>query len=568
LTVGSVQYDPSAHAWVIRCEPHVSMRLKRVFGKLGKHSVGRHVISDTAENARDLEWFLERYPMQLSDETLLRGRAAEHKERSAIVEALLANRADVQQFDLAIPAREYQRVAAAILLARGGLLLGDDVGIGKTVSAICTFCDPRTLPAVVVTLTHLPRQWQAEIARFAPNLTVHIVKRGQPYDLTDRRSRGNQLSFPSAFPDVVILNYHKLSGWSETLAKVCRSVVFDECQELRKTGSAKYAAAEHLAHSMQFRLGLSATPIYNYGGEIHSVLSCLCLGELGTIDEFCTEWCAGNWGDKTKIKNPKVFGSYLRSSGLMLRRTRADVGRELPDVQVVPHYVESDTEALDRVSRSCAELAKLILSQAQLDRGVKMRASEELSNTLRQATGIAKAPYVADFVRLLLESGEKIVLYGWHREVYSIWADRLQEFKPAFYTGEESVPQKEESKRRFIAGETNLLIVSLRSGAGMDGLQKVCRTVVFGELDWSPGVHEQCIGRVHRDGQTDPVVVYYLLAEDGADPIMAEVLGVKRQQIEGICKNPNEEVLIEKLQSDGGHLCRLAEAYLANRGAA
>jgi hypothetical protein len=30
--------------------------------------------------------------------------------------------------------------------------------------------------------------------------------------------------------------------------------------------------------------------------------------------------------------------------------------------------------------------------------------------------------------------------------------------------------------------------------------------IVFGELDWSPSVHEQAIGRLQRDGQTNKVV--------------------------------------------------------------
>jgi hypothetical protein len=192
-----------------------------------------------------------------------------------------------------------------------------------------------------------------------------------------------------------------------------------------------------------------------------------------------------------------------------------------------------------------------------------MHAAEQLSNKLRQATGIAKAPYVAEFVRLLIESGEKVVLYGWHREVYSLWQTVLRDFKPALYTGSESPRQKEESKRRFVAGETPLLMMSLRAGAGVDGLQKVCRTVVFGELDWSPGVHEQCTGRIYRDGQPDAVTAYYLLAEDGSDPIVSEVLGVKRQQIEGIRKLSDEQ-LIETLQNDGSHIRRLAQAVLAN----
>lgn len=572
MTLGSIDYDRKARTWIVRCEPHVSLRLKRVFGKLSTHSSGKHVISDTPENARDLEWFITRYPLESAHESHLRARAQEHRERTAIVDALLSRRSDPPEFSLAIPPREYQRIAAAILLSKGGLLLADDVGIGKTAAAICTFTDPRTLPAAVVTLTHLPRQWEAEINRFAPGLRVHIISKGTPYDITARRTRGPQLALPGSFPDVVILNYHKLAGWSETLARVCHSVVFDECQELRHGGmerskddvTKKYSAAEYLAQSVRFRLGLSATPIYNFGGEFFSVLRCLCPNELGTPDEFTREWCTYGGNGRLLVKSPKSFGSYLRSSGLMLRRTRAEVGRELPAVSVIPHYVESDPEALDRVSASCAELARLILAQSETERGAKMRASEELSNQLRQATGIAKAPYVAEFVRLLIESDESVLLYGWHHEVYRIWADRLKDLNPVFYTGQESVPQKEEAKRKFVERETKLLIISLRAGAGIDGLQKVCRTVVFGELDWSPGVHEQNVGRIHRDGQGEPVAAYYLLAEEGSDPTVAEALGLKRQQIEGVRRTDGE--VIEKLQNDPGHIRKLAEAYLVRRG--
>jgi SNF2 family DNA or RNA helicase len=132
------------------------------------------------------------------------------------------------------------------------------------------------------------------------------------------------------------------------------------------------------------------------------------------------------------------------------------------------------------------------------------------------------------------------------------------------YTGSESVPQKDESKRRFTEGETSVFIISLRAGAGLDGLQKVSRTVVIGELDWSPGVHEQNVGRVYRDGQTDMVTAYFLISESGSDPVVAEVLGLKKQQIDGL-RDPSLE-LVEKLQSSGEHMKTLAESYLVQIG--
>jgi SNF2 family DNA or RNA helicase len=167
---------------------------------------------------------------------------------------------------------------------------------------------------------------------------------------------------------------------------------------------------------------------------------------------------------------------------------------------------------------------------------------------------------------LLVESGEKVVLFGWHREVYALWMDRLSDLKPALYTGTESPTQKEQARDRFINGEAPILIMSLRAGAGLDGLQHTCRTVVFGELDWSPGVHEQCVGRIHRDGQPDPVVAYFLIAEHGSDPVIADVLQLKRQQVDGV-RDPYASLVerVESLEAGGERVKKLAETYLKQR---
>ncbi|UDM18874.1 DEAD/DEAH box helicase [Vogesella sp. XCS3] len=488
--------------WHIACEAHVRTKIKRLFPEVDQRAGDSIILSDNPENCRDLLWLVERYPMEIHGRDHMAHRAAEHIEQENVVAALLQHRMPPDDFELAIPAREYQCQAATLLHVKEGLLLADQVGLGKTVTSICAMARKQNLPVLVVTLTHLPSQWAAEI------------------------------------------------------------LVFDEIQELRRTESNKYAAAKFIASKAPLRLGLSATPIYNYGVEFFNVIDVVRPGVLGTKEEFCREWC----NDKESIADPRAFGEYLRREGIMLRRTRADVGRELPPVTKIPQYVECDQAALDKIKGSAVELAKTILAAQQNYRGEKFRASEEFNVLMRQATGISKAPFVAEFVRLLLENGEKVVLYGWHREVYGIWLEQLAAFKPRLYTGTESPKEKEAAKLAFTEGDCRLLIISLRSGAGLDGLQHHCRTVVFGELDWSPGVHEQCIGRVDRDEQTEAVMAYFLIAEEGSDPIIADVLGLKRNQIEAV-RDPNAE-LIEKLEVETGNVKRLAESYLNKVGVA
>lgn len=547
--------------WFVRCEPHVAIRFKRVFGKAARSEKGAFRISATPENTYELDWFCQRYPMVVQDRKSWNAAIRQFTEKRTAVERILAADYTPPLFDgLALPPREYQRVAADLALTSGGLLLADDLGIGKTVSAIAMLTDRRTLPALVVTLTHLPRQWRAELARFAPHLHVHVLTKGRPYDL-QRGHRGKR----EPFPDVIIANYHKLGGWAETLAGRVRAVIFDEVQELRHSGTTKYEAAEQIAHAGGFRMGLSATPIHNYGGEIYNVLNCIAPGALGTKTEFHAEWCeVVVQGSRTKaiIKKPEAMGVYLRDQGLLLRRTRADVGRELPPLVKVPHYVGSDMSALDSLSASVAELCRIVLSE-DADNAARMRAGGELDWRLRQATGLAKAPFVADFVRLLVESGESVVLYGWHHAVYDVWRDRLKDLNPVSFTGAESVPQKEAAKQAFLSGESKVLIMSLRSGAGLDGLQRRGRTVVFGELDWSFAVHEQCTGRIHRDEQGAQVVAYYLMSEEGSDPVIADVLGLKEAQLVGV-RDGTAPLFGAAYQGD--HVRRLAEGWMARSG--
>jgi hypothetical protein len=77
-------------------------------------------------------------------------------------------------------------------------------------------------------------------------------------------------------------------------------------------------------------------------------------------------------------------------------------------------------------------------------------------------------------------------------------------------------------------------------------------------------VHHQAIGRLARDGQTDPVVAYYMLSDHGADPPMAEVLDVKRQQSEPLMNPDGALFTVPDVNVDRSQL--LAREVLRQRG--
>lgn len=545
---GTLHHDGSR--WVMSgLDPHVAIKLKAMFPAVPKWSAGPFTFPDSVSIATDLEWFLHRYPMEMREDDrrrLAMGSEAFTRQRSEVEAIFVPDWQPPSNVGFR-PGREmyrYQAEAVEVIRKLDRLLLLDDVGLGKTVTALGALTDGLNLPAAIVVQPHLRTQWQKEYVEKFTTLRSHIIKSTAPYEL------------PVA--DLYIFAYSNIAGWVDVAAQgKFKAVVYDEVQELR-TGptTAKGHAAEVFTANAKVRIGLTATPVYNYGTEMFHVVEAIEPGALGTFEDFDREWCSHGTG-KAIVKDPDALGTYLREIQLVLRRERA--GGNVNTLPIEVDYdleVEADSLSLMRM------LAGTVISGSFSERG---QAARELDIMARMVTGLSKAKAVAAYVRLLLEAGHPVLLAGWHREVYDIWGQELGSFNPVLYTGTETPAQKDRAKAAFINGDTNLMMISLRSGAGLDGLQRRCSHVVFGELDWSPKVHEQVIGRLDRPGQEDQVTAIFLHANGGSDPLIVSMLGLKASQAQGIV-DPGKSVV--PVISDGSRIRALAERYLQGSAAA
>jgi superfamily II DNA or RNA helicase len=547
---GLMEHNKDKNQWELQeVAPHVCIKLKSIFPRIPKTATSPFYFQHTPENCHDLLWFLARYPLAIPAIDLPKlheGKARHLSSIQKLEEIMLPGyQPPPVQLKGGFKPRDYQLKAAAFDALQKRFLLGDDLGLGKTLEAIIALMNPAKLPAAVCVQTHLPKQWKEEGIEKFSNLRAHIIKGTKPYDL------------PAA--DVYIFKYSCLAGWVDVFTTgFFKSATFDECQDLRRCESDRYSAAKALSESVDYCMGMSATPIYNFGDEIFNVLNLIKPGCLGDRWDFLREWAVPH-GQHHRVTDPIALGSYLRDSHLFLRRTRADVGRELPPINKVIHTIGYDSGEVKKSQEIARQLAMKVMQGSFMERG---QAARELDSLLRHETGVSKAREVAAFVRILLENGEPVVLAGWHRDVYDIWMAELAEFRPVMYTGSESGTQKQLAKDAFIAGETDLFIISLRSGIGLDGLQHRCRTVVLGELDWSPKVHDQLIGRVDRDGQPEQVTAYFLVSEYGSDPPIIDVLGLKSSQAHGIV---DPLTAIADQYSDESRIKKLAESFLNNK---
>ncbi len=550
---GSLKLDRQSDKWIIASlEPHVSIRLKNIFLKISKGKGLPYFFLNNPENSADLSWFMNRYPLEISreDQRELDEKQEDFYSAQIAMERILTPSYIPKPYSLKPDQslRPYQSQAVEIWKINKSLLVGDDVGLGKTYEAIGGMVDTKLRPALVVVMTHLQEQWTEKIESFS-YLSTHKIKGTKPYTL------------PPA--DVYIIRYSCLAGWIPIYQTgFFKSVVFDEIQELRVWNSSnpsqKVLAAKILTENTEYKIGLSASPIYNYGDEIFNVLDVLKNGCLGYREDFLREWTNASYGSKPIVKDTKALGTHLRENHLLIRRTREEVGQYLPPVNTIIHTVDFDEAAVKSTEDIARTLAIKVTTGSFVERG---KAARELDMMVRQTTGISKAKYVAEFVKMILDNGEPVVLAGWHRAVYDIWLEKLKDYNPVMYTGSESSTQKEKSVKAFVEGDTDLFIISLRSGIGLDQLQHRASIVAIGELDWSPKVHEQLIGRVDREGQKNQVTVFYLVSDSGSDPLIIDLLGIKASQSKGIM---DPFLGTSEQYSDTSRIKLLAERYLKN----
>ena len=569
--VGHYRWLPG-QGWEVEAEPDVMVRLKRNFPRVRPTAQGTLILSATLEVARDLEWFTDRYPMRASaaDRKRLRAAATEHRRTESAVQDLLAGRpAEVVGGDgwvtPTLPLYDYQRTARDLIWTTGGTLVADELGAGKTLMGLSLLERPDARPGLAVTLSGtMPRQWRRQLKEFYPSLTSLELQNGEMHSLQVR----------GRVADLIVCNYAKLQKWQYHLKGLVKTVIFDEAQELRRSDSFRYEAAATIAHSADFATALTGTPVYNYGGaEIYNIVDIVRPGVLGSRDEFAREWCHTSGLDvKTMVHNPTALNTYLIGNGLMLRRPPEVINIHVPPVQTLEQPVPSDPKVLSEIEGNAVELARLILSQSSNPRE-RWNAAGQFDVMMRQQTGIAKAPFVADFVKMLLQTEQKVILLGWHHACHRIWMERLAEYNPCLYTGAQTDKEKNLAIDRFTTGDCRVLIMSVRSGVGIDGLQKVTSTLVFGELDWSPGPHKQAIGRCRRPGQTKRTMAYFCTTDVGSDPVMIEVLDTKTLQAELILNergggSESDEDAATPLQGLGEtryqQIQRIAASYLAS----
>ena len=111
--------------------------------------------------------------------------------------------------------------------------------------------------------------------------------------------------------------------------------------------------------------------------------------------------------------------------------------------------------------------------------------------------------------------------------------------KYQYLDGSTSLPEREKSVTKFQRGEGELFLISLKAG-GL-GLNLTAADYVI-HLDpwWNPAIEDQASDRAHRIGQSRPVTIYRLVAENTIEEKIIQLHNTKRDLAESLLEGSDQ----------------------------
>ena len=495
------------------------------------------IIEDSTDSIKQLKLLMDRFPLEILSKTVWQRKIVKTyapKPTLPPIKHKLKRAKPGEQFRGKL--MNFQKEGLDFLLkSSGNALLADEMGLGKTVQTLSyVSTEKQTFPVLIVAPLVTLNNWEREIEKFLKKKSRNgrILESNSPSVTLIRTGKSKEL--PKT--DIYVINYELLLKRSGDLEQVgIRTIVCDEVHNLRSKTTQKYKAVKKLAAlpTVQYRIGLSGTPIYNRGSGIWPIIDILKPGLLGSFKEFCEYFCYVN--DKGKaivLENKRASLRNELQKHVMLRRKKADVLKELKDKVRYKEVIASDTdyylEELDKIWKKLEDEQK----EAQTEFS-KSASYHRAIQSERQIAGVAKLPHVINFVKNIMEIEESVVVFCHHKVIHKLLHESLQEFSPVSIIGGQTDSTRQDQIDKFQKGESKLMIAGIRAGNVGINLTKA-KYVIFAELDWSPAIHRQAEDRLHRIGQKNTVFAYYLIGNGTLDDHVASILVDKSYEIDAI----------------------------------
>jgi non-specific serine/threonine protein kinase len=430
-----------------------------------------------------------------------------------------------------------------------GACLADDMGLGKTAQLIGLLVAEREAagrgsaprrpirpgPTLVVCPMSVVGNWQRELARFAPGLTVHI------HHGPDRGAI-EEVSAVASSVDAVLTTYGLVHRDRDALAAIeWERIVLDEAGAIKNSAARQSQAVRSLR--ARSRIALTGTPVENRLSELWSIMEFLNPGLLGSANAFRTRFAV----PIERYRDADAAATLRRvTAPFVLRRLKSDrsIIRDLPE--------KIETQVDCRLTREQASLYQAVvdemLGRVESSEGIERRG-HVLTTMLRLkqvcnhpahllGDGSALAGRSGKLARLeelleeVLAEGDRALLFTQFAEFGGMLRSHLRDrFRRDVLYLQGSTPRRDRDAMvaRFESRQgPSLFVLSLKAGG--IGLNLTAANHVF-HVDrwWNPAVEDQATDRAYRIGQKRTVQVHKLVCTGTLEERIAALIASKRE---------------------------------------
>ncbi|MEV5704494.1 DEAD/DEAH box helicase [Actinoallomurus sp. NPDC052274] len=393
--------------------------------------------------------------------------------------------------------RGYQSFAARFALVQRKVIIGDEMGLGKSVEALAVLAHLRSrdethflviCPAAVVT------NWIREVTGKS-KLRAHRVH-GPERNRAARAWRRDG--------GVAVTTYETLAWWERALAQIgdLACVVVDEAHYIKNPEAQRTVRTKRLIERYDRAILLTGTPLENRVAEFRNLASYV-RPDLVV--------------DATGL-SPRTFRRQIAPA--YLRRNQEDVLTELPELIEVEDWLPMSAADADRYRTAVRRSNFMEMRQAAMLQGSRSQKVRRLIEIVREA-----------------EANERrVIVFSYFREVLDLVARSLR--GPVFgpLTGSVSADQRQQIVDEFSAAEHGAVLVAQIVAGGVGLNIQSASVVVICEPQLKPTSEAQAIARAHRMGQVQSVQVHRLLSEDSVDQRIVELLARKKRLFDNFAR--------------------------------
>lgn len=420
----------------------------------------------------------------------------------------------------------FQRTGVKFLADHERVLLGDEMGLGKSIQAIVAlkllFRSGRAKSCLIVCPKSVLTDWEKKIWEWAPELNRVTKVTG---------SRPSRQLLWSTEEYIYIVTYETLrqdmpgslegNANGEDIAKTKFDVVIlDEIQKVKNPTAAISRAVRKI--DSDIRWGLSGTPLENRIEDLISIFAYLKPGLLQSNDNV------------SRVK--KAIKPYL------LRRRKKEALPELPEKvhdDIWLELAESQREAYERAkNEGVIELNSKGDSVTITHVLGLITKLKQICNLDPRAQESCKLEYLKEKLEEVIEDGDKALVFSQYPEkTLTHLETELEKFSPLRYHGALTQSARDEMIRAFQEDENHkVLLMSVKAGG--TGLTLTAANYVYHyDLWWNPAVASQAEDRTHRIGQDKTVFVDVLLTVNTIEERIQDILRRKRDLFDEVIDN-------------------------------